>query len=142
VRVRLPPHEITCSHYLYRTDVVIQKVEVAMVEEKNPPVRNIFAGVPKELPYELFEGIIEMGTFRLERIVSRGHSSLPGFWYDQVDNEWVILLQGRAGLRFQDMQDVMILEPGDYVHIARHRQHRVEWTEPNQETVWLALHYQ
>lgn len=103
--------------------------------------KNIFGNIPAELNNELFEEILKGNTFRVERIVSRGHSSNEGFWYDQNENEWVILLQGSAGLRFAGREDLVVLRPGDYVHIPRHHKHRVEWTDPDQETVWLAVYY-
>jgi cupin 2 domain-containing protein len=77
---------------------------------------------------------------RIERIVSRGHASSEGFWYDQEEHEWVVVLSGRARLRFQDGGDVE-LGPGDYVDIAAHTRHRVEWTAPEVDTVWLAVFY-
>jgi len=77
----------------------------------------------------------------VERIVSHGHCSPDGFWYDQDENEWVILLKGSAGLRFEDQDSVLVLNPGDYLHINGHQRHRVEWTDPKQETIWLAVYY-
>jgi cupin 2 domain-containing protein len=112
-------------------------------------MKNIFADVPEIFPDtlpdnskdELFDTLVQAPSFRLERIVSRGHCSPPGFWYDQDENEWVTLLKGSAGLRFENQESILVLNPGDYLHIDRHRRHRVEWTDPQQETVWLALHY-
>jgi len=103
--------------------------------------RNIFGDIPAELPDELFEEILAGSTFKMERIVSRGQTSPAGFWYDQEENEWVILLQGSANLRFAGEEELVILRPGDYIRIPRHNRHRVEWTDPDQETVWLALYY-
>jgi cupin 2 domain-containing protein len=54
----------------------------------------------------------------------------------------VILLSGNAGLLFEGETEVRVMRPGDYVHIPAHRRHRVEWTDREQKTVWLALHYQ
>lgn len=103
--------------------------------------KNIFGDIPKELDNELFEEILKGNTFRVERIVSRGHASSEDFWYDQNENEWVILLQGSAGLRFAEREDLVVLHSGDYVQIPRHYKHRVEWTDHDQETVWLAVYY-
>ena len=77
----------------------------------------------------------------MERIVSRGHASPDGFWYDQDENEWVIVLQGSAGLRFEGKEELLVLHTGDYILIPRHCKHRVEWTDTDCETVWLAVHY-
>jgi cupin 2 domain-containing protein len=76
----------------------------------------------------------------IERIVSHGHQSPPGSWYDQDLDEWVLLLSGAALLRFEDEAEPVRLEPGDYVLIPAHARHRVEWTDPDRATVWLAVH--
>ena len=78
---------------------------------------------------------------RVERIVSTGQASPPGFWYDQELAEWVVLLTGAAELQFEDETAPRRLGPGDWVHIAAHRRHRVNWTDPAQPSVWLAIHY-
>lgn len=102
---------------------------------------NFFSNIPPELKNELFEEIVAGNTFRMERIVSRGHASPPDFWYDQDENEWVLVLQGSAGLRFEGEEDPVILQPGDYIFIPRHLKHRVEWTDSVRETIWLAVYY-
>lgn len=81
------------------------------------------------------------GAVRIERIVSRGHASPPGFWYDQEETEWVALLAGEAELRFEQGDIRLQLRPGDHVTIAPRQRHRVEWTSPDVETVWLAVFY-
>jgi len=108
---------------------------------KSVLLKNLFADIPKDLSDELFETLLQTSSFRIERIVSRGHCSPEGFWYDQDDNEWLILLKGRAVLRFEDQSESITMNPGNYVNIEKHRRHRVEWTDPEQETVWLAIHY-
>jgi cupin 2 domain-containing protein len=77
---------------------------------------------------------------KIERIVSTGQSSPPGFWYDQPHGEWVMVLRGEARLAFEDASAVS-LKAGDFVDIAPHRRHRVEWTHPQEQTIWLAVHY-
>jgi cupin 2 domain-containing protein len=77
----------------------------------------------------------------LERIVSPGQASPPGFWYDQPEGEWVLVLAGAARLRFQDETEARVLGPGDCIDIAPHRRHRVEGTDPTVATVWLAVFY-
>jgi cupin 2 domain-containing protein len=104
-------------------------------------IKNLFHDIPEELQEELFLDLLVTETFRVERIVSRGHSSPEGLWYDQEDGEWIILLKGAAGLRFADTPETMTLGPGDYLHIPPHVQHRVDWTAKDQDTVWLAIHY-
>ena len=105
-------------------------------------MKNLFADIPEKLKEEFNETVFQASGLRIEKIVSRGHCSPEGFWYDQDDNEWVILLKGSAGLRFDGREDVLVLQPGDHIRIDHHRRHRVEWTDPDQETVWLAVHYQ
>jgi len=78
---------------------------------------------------------------KVERIVSLGHSSPDNEWYDQEENEWVILVKGSAGLLFEGNEEVNVLESGDYINIPSHTRHRVEWTDPDTETVWLVIHY-
>lgn len=102
---------------------------------------NLFADIPRDLPVELFETLISANGLRIERIVSRGQSSPEGFWYDQEDHEWVLLLKGAAKLRFENPDAVFELIPGTHVLIPAHARHRVEWTDPTQSTVWLAVHY-
>jgi cupin 2 domain-containing protein len=79
--------------------------------------------------------------FRVERIVSTGQASPPGFWYDQDVAEWVVLLSGAAELQFEDETAPRKLAPGDWIDIAAHRRHRVNWTDPSQPSIWLAIHY-
>lgn len=101
---------------------------------------NVFASIASDLPEELFETILQTSHLRMDRIVSKGHASPEDFWYDQEENEWVLLLKGAARLRFEGEEPIE-LKPGDYVNIPAHKRHRVEWTEPNQETIWLAVFY-
>jgi cupin 2 domain-containing protein len=73
--------------------------------------------------------------------VSTGQASPPGFWYDQPHSEWVAVLRGEARLAFEDSAEPVVLKTGDFVDIAAHRRHRVEWTDPDVPTIWLAIHY-
>jgi len=101
---------------------------------------NLFDGIPPDLPEELTQTLLGESQFRIERIVSLGHASPEGFWYDQDGHEWVLLLQGAARLTIEGDGPVD-LRPGSYVNIPAHRRHRVDWTEPGRPTVWLAIHY-
>jgi cupin 2 domain-containing protein len=102
---------------------------------------NLFADIPSSLPSEVFQ-VLESGReFRLERIISLGHATPEGQWYDQEWDEWVVLLSGSAGLYFEREESVRELQPGDFVHIPAHCRHRVEWTDRKETTIWLALHY-
>jgi len=104
-------------------------------------IGNIFFEFPDHISEEIFETILKTEHFKLERIISTGQATPPGEWYDQDTDEWVILLSGSAGLLFEDDEKVCVMKPGDYVHIPAHRRHRVEWTDANQKTIWLTLHY-
>ncbi|VTT96646.1 Cupin domain-containing protein OS=Singulisphaera acidiphila (strain ATCC BAA-1392 / DSM 18658 / VKM B-2454 / MOB10) GN=Sinac_4027 PE=4 SV=1: Cupin_2 [Gemmataceae bacterium] len=103
-----------------------------------PAEGNLFADPPEHLPEELFTTLLDAPGARVERIVSQGHASPDGFWYDQELAEWVVLLKGAARLRFEDR--VLDLRPGDFVHIPARQKHRVDWTTPDEATVWLAVH--
>ncbi len=103
--------------------------------------KSLLADIPENLPEEMLQTICSGNNVNIERIISRGHSSPPGFWYDQEKNEFVLVLQGKAGLRLEGKKDVLLLEPGDYLDIPARVKHRVEWTDPRQDTVWLAVHY-
>jgi len=102
-------------------------------------MNNILEALPADLPEELVEVIGGGGDVRIERIVSRGHASEEGFWYDQDENEFVLLLEGEAGLEFED--ETVHLKRGDYLTIEAHRKHRVKWTTPDQPTIWLAVYF-
>lgn len=103
-------------------------------------IANLFAALPAESAEELVDLLLRRPGVRIERIVSTGQASPPGFWYDQDDDEWVLLLQGSAGLSVEGEAGVLVLGPGDHIYLAAHRRHRVEWTDGGGPTVWLAVH--
>jgi len=100
--------------------------------------QNLFAEIPENLDQELVEELLRNRSVRIERIVSRGQSSPPDFWYDQAEHEWVVVLAGKATLNIEG-QSEMMLGPGDSLHLPAHTRHRVEWTDPRQDTIWLAV---
>jgi cupin 2 domain-containing protein len=102
---------------------------------------NLFADIPANLPAELMEALCHSECVRVERIVSRGHTSPAGFWYDQPQHEFVLLVSGGARLEFADGTPSPELVAGDWLVIPAHRKHRVAWTDPERETVWLAVHF-
>ena len=102
---------------------------------------NLFADLPPHLPDELFTTLLNAGNVRIERIVSHGHASPAGNWYDQDQREWVLVLRGAARLRFEGNQEPVDMKTGDFVDIPAHTKHRVEWTTPNEPTVWLGVRY-
>ena len=100
---------------------------------------NLFTDLPRQLPVELCTTLLQAADVQIERIVSHGHASPEGFWYDQDQDEWVLVLQGAARIRFED--GIVEMKPGDFINIPAHRRHRVEWTTPDELTIWLAVHY-
>jgi len=100
---------------------------------------NLLSSLPATLPDEITDTLVQAKHVRIERIVSEGHVSPPEFWYDQEENEFVLLAQGAARLRFED--SVIEMKPGDWIDIPAHRRHRVEWTTPDERTVWLVVFY-
>jgi cupin 2 domain-containing protein len=105
--------------------------------------RSVLDGIPADLVTrpELAEVLAKSANVRVERIVSRGHASPRDFWYDQAEAEWVLLFSGRARLRFENDR-MLELGPGDHVLIQPHERHRVDWTDPAQDTIWIAVFYQ
>ncbi|MBO9492673.1 cupin domain-containing protein [Thalassotalea sp. G20_0] len=101
---------------------------------------NLFEHIPEELPEELFETLQESGGVKIERIVSRGHTTPTGEWYDQPWDEWVVLLSGSAALEFDGERAAVTLHAGDYVMLPSGCRHRVAWTQPDVDTIWLAVH--
>ena len=101
---------------------------------------NIFRDIPARGAAEEFMPLLTSAHARIERIVSHGHASPPGSWYDQDRTEWVLVLDGAAALRFEGEDGARMLQRGDYLLIPAHARHRVEWTDPAQATVWLAVH--
>ena len=102
--------------------------------------RNLFENIPESAPEEVFTELLSAEGVRVERIVSFGQVSPEGFWYDQPENEWILLLEGSATLAFQEKPSVD-LKPGDYLKLPARCRHRVEKTSEKCRTVWLAIFY-
>ncbi len=106
-------------------------------------VLNILAGLPDAGQGEVFETLAQGRDVLIERIVSRGQRSAEGFWYEQEREEWVMVVSGSATLlrEVEGGVESVELRPGDFITIPALQRHRVEWTDPAQVTVWLAIHY-
>jgi len=104
-------------------------------------MQNLFRSLPQDLSEEVTQTLVDADAVRIERIISHGQSSPDGFWYDQPEHEWVVVLTGSAQLRYEDGAAPVVMQPGDTVNIPAHRRHRVEWTTPDEPTIWLAVHY-
>ena len=102
-------------------------------------VTNLLADLPAASQAEQTTALVFGDGVRLERIVSFGQASPEGFWYDQHEAEWVMVLAGRARLAIDGEPAARVMGPGDAIFLAAHCRHRVEWTDPGQPTVWLAL---
>ncbi len=103
-------------------------------------MNNMFEAVPSNLKNEQFDELLRAGNVRIERIVSQGHTSPETGWYDQEENEWVLVLEGSGTILFEDNRRVT-LQKGNFLDIPAHSKHRVIWTDPDERTVWLTVHY-
>lgn len=90
---------------------------------------------------EAMTTLLATPVFRLVRIVSTGQITPNGEWYDQDEAEWVMVVTGRADLLIEGEEAARRVEAGDHVLIPPHVRHRLEWTDPDKPTVWLALHF-
>ena len=102
---------------------------------------NILEDMPAKLSEEEIKTVPSSPGTRIERIVSTGQASPPGFWYDQDLDEWVVVLKGRARLEFESQEGLIEMSAGDWISIPAHERHRVAWTSSDEPTVWLAVHY-
>ena len=103
-------------------------------------LRNIFESIPDNLDEEVFQIIVQSKNVKIERIISKGHTSPESGWYDQERNEWVIVLKGEAIISFENGKEIN-LKVGSHINIQAHKKHKVRWTNPKTETIWLAIHY-
>jgi len=101
---------------------------------------NIFSSLPENLDEEAFDELLRSENVRIERIVSLGHASPPEGWYDQSENEWVVVLEGSGSILFENGTKVT-LEKGDCLDIPSRVRHKVTWTDPDKPTIWLAVFY-
>lgn len=104
-------------------------------------MKNLFEDLQHGSKVEVIEPLLQADNVRIERIVSNGQASPPGYWYDQAQDEWVLVLSGSAGLLIEGESAARVLHPGDHVHLPARVRHRVEWTSADEPTVWLAVHH-
>lgn len=103
-------------------------------------LKNFFAAMPVDTAQEAFDDLLNVPGLRIERIVSHGHKSPPDFWYEQDEDEWVIILQGAAILQIEGHDTAVMLAPGDHYWIPAGLRHRVDSTAADGRTIWLAVH--
>jgi cupin 2 domain-containing protein len=108
-------------------------------EPARDSLANIFDDLPSHMPKEVVQTLIHAADVRIERIISHGHASAADGWYDQPQHEWVIVLTGAARLELED--GLIEMKPGDFINIPAHKRHRVDWTTPDEPTVWLGVRY-
>ena len=108
--------------------------------KSNVITNNIFDSIPENFKKEIIENIYVKQNLVIERIISNGQATPTGQWYDQNKDEWLILMQGDATILLEDNHQLINLTAGDYLLIPAHTRHRVEWTRPNFNTIWLAMH--
>ena len=106
-----------------------------------PDRGNVFDCLPADRSAEHFDVLARLSGGKVERIVTFGQCSTEGFWYDQDQDEWVLVLRGHARLEIEGNPEPVELNPGDYINLSAHTRHRVAWTTPNEPTIWLAIHY-
>jgi cupin 2 domain-containing protein len=100
---------------------------------------NIFDLPPLLTDRELFESLLSTDNLLIERIISTGQTTAPGEWYEQEQDEWVIIIQGEAFLAYADGSQIKLTK-GDYLLIPAHQKHRVEYTSIEPPCIWLAIH--
>jgi cupin 2 domain-containing protein len=103
-------------------------------------IGNLFETLPEDISDEIFSELVRRDNIKIERIISKGHSSPPAGWYDQAEDEWVAVLKGEAKIAFENGEE-MHLTAGCHLTIPAHTKHKVIWTTPDTETIWLAVHY-
>lgn len=106
----------------------------------SPSGGSLLENIPDLGDEEVLEDLLARAGVRIERIVSHGHASPEGFWYDQDDDEWVVVIDGEAELQIEGEPEPRRLARGDWVHLPAHCRHRVTRTAEGQPTVWLAVH--
>ena len=117
-------------------------MELALLDCFFMETGNVFEALPANLPEEVTQTLLTHEGIRIERIVSSGQASPEGFWYDQPEHEWVLLLKGAAGLEIEGEGAVRPLKTGDFLLLPAHQKHRVAWTDADTETVWLTVFFQ
>ena len=106
----------------------------------NKDTGNLLESIPVDIGEEIFTELVRGENLRIDRIISKGQSSPASGWYDQDENEWVMVVKGEAKISFED-DSIVHLKAGGYINIPAHTKHKVAWTKPDTETIWLAVHY-
>ena len=110
------------------------------MQNSEKPPSNIYAAIPADISSEIFQDLVKSPNVRIERILSKGHISPDFGWYDQDESEWVMVMEGKATIAFEDGRSVS-LSKGDHLNIPPHCKHKVSWSDPHCVTIWLAVFY-
>ena len=117
-----------------------QALNLAIMKDKPENIENIFE-FPNQLPsQELFETLLNHDQVLIKRIISTGQVTPEGEWYDQEQNEWLIVLQGSGELSYEDNSRIKLIT-GDYLLIPAHLKHRVEYTSTEPPCIWLTVFF-
>lgn len=116
------------------------KDRLSNVRYTHSSMNSLLSLIPDHIDHEQIEGILHHDNIRIERILSQGQTSPDNGWYDQDENEWVLVIQGAGEITFED-GDIVKMHPGDHINIPAHHRHKVSWTDPDHVTVWLAIFY-
>jgi len=103
-------------------------------------MKNIFEEIPGQIPEEIFETIVQASNIKIERIISKGHTTPSKSWYNQNFDEWVLIIQGAAKINFDNHSQPISLTKGSYLWIPAKQKHQVIWTPKDVTTIWLAIH--
>ncbi len=101
---------------------------------------NLYADIPTDLSTEFFDLLASSETVKIERTISKGHTTPRERWNEQKQNAWVLVLRGEAVLVFGHGRSERLV-PGSYIAIPAHTRYRVDWTTPEEETIWLTVYY-
>ncbi len=101
-------------------------------------MKNLLRALPEDIPEEIFTEIVATDRIRIERIISNGHATEPGRWYNQESNEWVLVLSGSGTIEYES-GELVELKVGDHLLLPRGVKHRVARTDA--PTIWLAVHF-
>jgi cupin 2 domain-containing protein len=101
--------------------------------------KNVFENIIIDKSKEQFFQLFKNDNIKIEKIVSNGQSSPINFWYEQKENEFVLILKGNAILEYENSE--LVLNEGDYINIPAFTKHRVKYTNKDEPTIWLAVFY-
>lgn len=103
---------------------------------KGRPMQNLFSPNPNALRKEQFDTLLKTQAVTIEKITSNDQTSSQ--WYDQNEDEWVVIIEGEGSLLFEDGREIS-LQKGEHLYIPKHTKHKVTYTAS--PTIWLAVHF-